>query len=304
MNSSSTEQTPPAAPPAPPEAADLADMPAEAARAIPAGPRYSGRVLMGCDSPGPGFVTIQEIEGKRHRPVWDESTEAEYIARCTRKAEALAREIINQAMQKAEAQAQTIRETEEARVAAAVAEAQHKAEAEAQARLNAEVDAHVQAMDALIAGIQTLGQEVWAARRKDFAALAKAFTRKALGLEMETRRAEILEHLLDEACARLDAHREFILKVAPEDFDLAQTLMAAVQERRPDLGQWRIAADAGLALGGVCLETPEMLADNALSNRLALLEPYLEQLSLPEDLAQARAEAAQRDNEAAGVPES
>ncbi|SNR97221.1 flagellar assembly protein FliH [Humidesulfovibrio mexicanus] len=304
MNSSSTEQTPLAAPPAPPETAGLADMPAEAARAIPAGPRYSGRVLMGCDSPGPGFVTIQEIEGKRHRPVWDEATEAEYIDRCTRKAEALAREIINQAMHKAEAQAQAIRETEEARVAAAVAEAQHKAETEAQARLDAEVDAHVQAMDALISGIQTLGQEVWAARRKDFATLAKAFARRALGLEMETRRAEILEHLMDEACARLDAHRAFTLKVAPEDFELAQTLLQSVQARRPDLGQWQLAADPGMTLGGVCLETQEMLADNDLGNRLALLEPYLEQLSLPEDLAQARAEAAQHESEAPGVPES
>lgn len=296
MNSSSQEHAP--------EAVDMARPPAEAASAMPAGPRYSGRVLMGCDSPGAGFVTIQEIEGKRHRPVWDEATEAEYIARCRRKAEALAREIINQAMHKAETQAQAIRDTEEARVAAAVQAAQEAAEAEAQARLDAEVEAHVQAMGALVSGIQALGQEVWAARRKDFAALAKAFARRALGLEMETRRAEILERLMDEACARLDAHREFTLKVAPQDFELAQTLMAALQERRPDLGQWRMAADPELALGGVCLETREMLADNAVGNRLALLEPYLEQLSLPEDLAQARAEAAQRESEADGVPQS
>ncbi|MGE4262977.1 MAG: FliH/SctL family protein [Desulfovibrio sp.] len=285
MNSSNTIDTAPQAPPpATPPASPLESSQKEA-------PRYSGRVLLGCDSPGAGFMTIQEIEGKRHRPVWDEATEAEYIGRCKLKAEALAREIINQALHKAQAEAQAIRDTASAEVAAAVAQAKAEAETEAQLRLDAEVDAHVQAMGALLAGIQTLGQEVWEARRKDFATLAKSFTKKALGVEMETRRAEILERLMDEACSRLDAHREFTLKVAPQDFELAQSLMQAIQARHPDLGQWKLATDPGLDMGGVVLETPEMLADNAIGNRVALLEPYLDQLALPEDLAQAREEA-------------
>jgi len=257
---------------------------------LPEPPLYSGRVLMGCDTPGAGFVTIQEIEGKRHRPVWDESTEVEYIDRCKQKAECLAREIIGQAMQKAQVEAQAIRDTARAEVDQAVAEARAEAEAEAQTRLDAEVAATVQTMSALLASIQALGQEVWAARRNDFAALAKNFTKKALGVEMETRRAEILARLMDEACARLDAHREFTLKVAPEDFELARALMEEIQANRPDLGQWKLATEAGLTLGGVVLETPEMLADNALGNRVALLEPFLDQLALPEDLDQARGE--------------
>jgi len=247
-------------------------------------PRYSGRVLMGCDSPGAGFITIQEIEGKRHRPVWDEATEVEYIGRCKQKAQDMAREIISEAMAKAAVEAQAIRDTARAEVDQAVAEAKAEAEAEAQARLDAEVTAHVEAMGLLLANIQTLGREVWDARRHDFAELAKRFTKKALGVEMETRRAEILERLMDEGCARLDAHREFTLKVAPQDLELAGTLMEQIQAARQDLGQWRISSDASLTLGGVMLETPEMLADNAIGNRLALLEPYLEQLSLPETM--------------------
>lgn len=281
MNSSNP-QTPQAAPQMPPQ---------------PAAPRYSGRVLMGCDTPGAGFVTIQEIEGKRHKPIWDEATEAEYIGRCRAKAEILAREIVGQAMHKAQIDAQAIRDTAQAEVDAAVAQARAEAEAEAQVRLDAEVSAHVQAMSALLAGMQTLGQEVWEARRKDFATLAKSFIRKALGVEMEARRAEVLERLMDEACARLDAHREFTLKVAPQDFELAKSLMEEIQASRPDLGQWKLATDAGLALGGVMLETPEMLADNALGNRVALLDPYLDQLSLPEDLTEARARAAEEESE-------
>jgi len=245
-------------------------------------PLYSGRVLMGCDSPGAGFMTIQEIEGKRHRPVWDEATEVEYIGRCKHKAQDMAREIISQAMAKAAIEAQAIRDLARAEVDQAVAEAKAQAEAEAQTRLDAEVAAHVEAMGLLLANIQTLGREVWDARRHDFAELAKTFTKRALSLEMDTRRAEILERLMDEGCSRLDAHREFTLKVAPQDLELARNLMEQIQASRQDLGQWKISADASLTMGGVVLETPEMLADNAIGNRLALLEPYLEQLGLPE----------------------
>lgn len=250
-------------------------------------PLYSGRVLMGCDTPGAGFVTIQEIEGKRHRPLWDERTEAEYMERCKVKAQDMAREIIAQALQRAEAEAEGIRGQARAEVERAVAQAL----AETQARLDAEFAAQAQAMSALLSGIQALGQEVWEARRRDFATLAKSFTRKVLGVEMDQRRAEILEQLMNEACSRLDAHREFTLRVAPQDFELARELMQEIQAQRPDLGQWKLASDADLTLGGVVLETHEMLADNALGNRVALLDPYLEQLGLPEDIAQAREEA-------------
>jgi len=255
-------------------------------------PRYSGRVLMGCDTPGAGFVTIQEVEGKRHRPVWDEATEGEYIARCKVKAEAMARDIIGQAMAKAAVDAQAVRDLARAEVDQAVAEAKAQAEAEAQARLDAEVTAHVQAMAALLTGIQGLGREVWAARRGDFATLAKQFTRKALSVEMDEKRERILSRLMEEACSRLDAHREFTLKVSPQDFELAKALMDEIQAGRPDLGQWKLATDPGLTLGGVILETPEMLADNAIGNRVALLDPYLDQLALPEDMAEALAPGA------------
>ena len=101
---------------------------------------------------------------------------------------------------------------------------------------------------------------------------------------MDARRAEILESLMDEALTRLDAHREFTLKVAPQDYDLAQALMEEIKASRPDLGQWRLVTDPALTAGGVVLETNDMLADNALASRLALLAPYLEQLNLPEDI--------------------
>ncbi|OIO04075.1 MAG: hypothetical protein AUJ49_03545 [Desulfovibrionaceae bacterium CG1_02_65_16] len=241
---------------------------------------------MGCDTPGPGFVTIQEIEGKRHRPVWDEATEIEYMGRCKLKAEELARQIIGQAMAKGQADAQAVRDQARAEVDQAVAEARAQAEAEAQQRLDAEVSTHIEAMSGLLTKLQALGAEVWAARRHDFAMLAKAFTRKALAVEMDTRRAEILERLMDEACARMESSREFTLKVAPQDFELAGALMEQIKASRPDLGQWRLSAEPALTQGGVRLETPEMLADNALASRLALLEPYLDQLALPAEPAE------------------
>lgn len=265
--------------------------------AMPEAKRLTGRVFMGCDTPGPDVLTIQEIEGKRHRPVWDEATEAEYIARCRDKAQTIARDIIAQAMAKAEADAQAIREAARQEMAALTEQARQQAYDETTAKYSEEFQAQFDAMVAtlgpLLERIQGLGQEVWQARRGDFVTLAKAFTRKALGVQMESRRAEILQSLMDEAVGKLDAARDFVLKVAPQDLEMAQELMTATQAGRPELGQWRLVADPGLALGGVTLETSDLLCDNGVETRLELIAPILEQLDLPEDRLSAAQGASQ-----------
>jgi flagellar assembly protein FliH len=253
--------------------------------------RYSGRVLMGCDTPGAGFVTIQEIEGKRHRPVWDEATEAEYIERCKAKAETLARDIVTQALARAHAEAQAIRDGARAEVDQAVASAEAQALAEAQARLDADFQAQSKTMRGLVRAIKGLGMEVWDARRRDFATLARRFAERVLAVEVDARRAEVLETLMNEACEKLESHREFTIKVAPQDFDTARAMLDEIVAARPDLGSFKLAVDQGLQMGGVVLETPEMLADNAVESRLDILKPYLDQLGLPEDIDEARAPA-------------
>ena len=249
--------------------------------------RYTGRVFMGCDTPGPDVLTIQEIEGKRHKPVWDELTEQEYIVRCRDKAQTMARDILTQAMAKAEVDAETIREAGRVEVAKAVEEARLQAYEEATAEYKAQYDAMAQTLDTLLHGIQGLGQEVWQSRRRDFVTLAKGFTEKALHVEMDHRRADILGSLMDEAVSRLDSHREYMLRVAPQDFELASDLMEEIKAKRPDLGQWRITTDEALREGGVVLETADLLCDNGVGSRLALIAPVLEQLDLPEDMAAA-----------------
>lgn len=253
--------------------------------------RFSGRVLLGCDTPGAGFISIQEAEGKRKPPAWDELTEAEYMERSRKKAEAMAKDILQKALAKAQAEAQAIREQARAEVDQAVAEARDQALAETQARLDVEYQAQVAAMARTLAGLTDLGRDVWAVRRRDFASLTKGFVKKALLVELSEQRKTVLERLMDEACQRLEAHRDFTLRVAPEDFEIARELMEGVRQSRPDLGAWKITQDDGLAMGGVILETSEMLADNSVGNRVALLDPYLEQLGLPEDPAEAMAGA-------------
>ncbi len=265
--------------------------------ALPGAKRMTGRVFMGCDTPGPDVLTIQEIEGKRHRPVWDEATEIEYIARCREKAQTIARDIIAQAMAKAEEDAEAIRAAARQEMAAITEQARQQAYDETTAKFSAEFQAQFDVMVAtlgpLLERIQGLGQEVWQARRADFVTLAKVFTNKALGVQMETRRAEVLQSLMDEAVAKLDAARDFVLKVAPQDLEMAQELMTAAKAARPDLGQWRLVADPGLALGGVTLETSDLLCDNGVESRLELIAPVLEQLDLPEDRVAAAQSASQ-----------
>ena len=147
---------------------------------------YTGRVIMGCDTPGPDYITIQEMEGKRHRPLWDEPTEVEYIERCRAKAEDMARAIIGQALEKANLDAEAIRAEGRKEVEAAVASARQEAQDEAQARLDAEFAAHAEAMGDLVQAISGLGLEVWQSRRRDFNRAGRLFDRTILEMGRAT----------------------------------------------------------------------------------------------------------------------
>jgi flagellar assembly protein FliH len=50
-------------------------------------------------------------------------------------------------------------------------------------------------------------------------------------------------------------------------------------------------------MGGVILETPEMLVDNAIGNRMPLLDPYLEQLGLPTEPSESISEGMAKASE-------
>jgi hypothetical protein len=141
-------------------------------------------------------------------------------------------------------------------------------------------------------------QEVWAARRKDFAPWPRPSPARRWPGDGNPR-AEILEHLWTRPAPARRAPR-FILKVARRISNWRKPMPQCRTAAGP--GAVALAADPVWPLAA-CAWKPrkcwrQRLATGCPAGALSGTA------SLPEDLAQARAEAAQHESEAPGVPES
>lgn len=234
--------------------------------------RFSGRVVLSVESPGPDEMTIQELEGKKN-PVWDETTDREFLDRVREKAQAMAKDILTKAMKEAEAIQARAREQGLDQGLAQAAEQTEK-------RMN-ELGA---SLAAVMESLKSQGGTVWKARQQDIIALIRMAVDKALRVEMSERRREILEGLLNEALERIESRRRFTVKVAPADQEAVEELLRAAQKENHGVSQWEVKADPGLEPGGVVLETSDGKVDNSLASRLSEVEPILDQLTLnPEE---------------------
>lgn len=228
--------------------------------------KITGRVFMGVDSPGPAMSTIQEIEGKR-KPVWDDETTNELIERVKKKAQAMAREIIEQA----QAEADMLREK-------AHGEGFEQGLAEARAQVEQEQTALAEAVGQALGAVASQARIVWAAQRSDFLALIRLAVEKTMAVEMATRRSEILEQLLDESLEAIDSLRGLTIRAKPEEAELVQAILAHVGDRFPELRGYRVKPDESLTLGGLIIESSEGMVDNSIVTRFAEVAKIFERL--------------------------
>ena len=228
----------------------------------------SGRVIMGVGSPGPDETTIQQLEGKKDLS-WNTATSEEYIGRVRAKAQAMARDIISQAMAEAE------RLKEQARQ-----EGLEQGLAEGQQQVDEFVAQLGQTATGVFDSVQRQGLNVWESRRGDFVTLIKLVVERTLACEMDQRRAEILESLLDESLERIELGRTLTVRVAPQDHELAETLLQSAQAANPGLARWKIRPDASVDPGGVILETDEGRVDNTLAARWTGVDDVLQRLTV------------------------
>lgn len=230
---------------------------------------YTGRVIMGLDSNNNAQeMTLQEMEGKK-KPTWDKDTDQEYFARVKVKAQDMAKTIITKAM----AEAEQLK-----------ANAKTEGYAEGQAKAASENEQHMigfsRQLGQTLTGIQEQTQSIVAAQSADVLSLALMVIEKALGVEMEERKQEILASLLDDALARLDSQTMLTVKVAPADQQLIAELLKQAQENYPDLVKWRIKADPAIDNGGVLLEAEDAMIDNTITSRWEGVEEILGQLAV------------------------
>jgi flagellar assembly protein FliH len=231
------------------------------------GKALTGRVLLGMDTPGPDEMTLQEMEGKR-KLVWDEAMDLEFMDRVRQRAKTKAKEIIQQAME----EARRIRSS-----------AHDTGMNEGLAAGEQELEQHLQSISEglgyVIRTIQEQADVVWAARRADFLRLIRMAVEKTLGIEMAERRQEMLGTLLDEAVARIESERLFVIKTAPGDNEIIENLLARAQAAHPKLQKWSVKADPAIT-AGVVIETADARAQNTVDDRWAAVSALLDQLSM------------------------
>lgn len=230
--------------------------------------RNSGRVIVGGPH-GPSETTLGEIQGQRDLTKWTSKTDEEYMRRVRDRATDAAKQIISQAM----AQAAELREQGKA-------EGLQDATNQAQDYLDALAAQHAQTLAVAMAAVEQGGRQLWDENRQDIVTLVRLVVRKAINLEMDARREEILGSVMDQALDAIDSYRELCLKVNPQDEELVGQLMERAKALHPGLDRWCVRPDEKIQPGGMILESAQGMVDNSMEARWRAVEQVLEQLGL------------------------
>lgn len=233
------------------------------------------RIIMGTNVTDLEDILRSTRQANEHNP-WTPETEEEYWNRVRAKAQAGAKEILSTAMTKAQADAEQIRTQ-------AHEEGLDAGLREAQAHLDHALNEISDKMAAVMAAIQTVGPKVTAQYKRDLVIMTRLCVEKILKIEVSTRREESMTRLLDQALEQLEAKRDYVIKVCPDDEEMMNDIMQRAQARHPNLLSWRVRAVPGLHPGGVVVESEEGMADNSMETRRAAVMAILDQLSLDEE---------------------
>ncbi|MFW5734483.1 MAG: type III secretion system stator protein SctL [Oceanidesulfovibrio sp.] len=248
----------------------------------------AGKVIMG--------GVVRNLAGAPEKPeqnkrsIWDEAAEAEYLARVKARAADKAREVLLAAREEA---------TEIRRQAAD--EGYEEGVRQAQDEL---MQAHQQMAESLASSLTAVSEgsiAIWRSYREELVLLVQLAVEKILGITLNASRREVMEALLDEAAAKLEASQGLVLRVHPDDRETLETILEAFGDRYHTLNNWRVEGDASMEPGGLKLESSLGVVDNSLQSRRQVVQDVLNSLELPETDAerQARDETEARAAEAA-----
>ncbi|KAF0235193.1 MAG: flagellar assembly protein [Desulfovibrionaceae bacterium] len=226
----------------------------------------NARVVMGIGMAGPQEMTVNQIEGTKVQ-VLDQQTELDFWARVRAKAQAKAREILNQAM----AEGELIKEQ-------ARQEGLAQGMADAHQSCQTEIAGLGSSLAGMLSGLEAERRVLWTRHRQEFAALLKLSVEKTLHTELSERRQEILGNLMDQAIELLDTRSGFTVLVHPGDEQSASLLLEEAKRAHPALGAWRIKSDPSMAPGGVRLESEAGVVDNTLDTRFEQISDLLERV--------------------------
>lgn len=227
----------------------------------------SGRIIIGPNNVGMAELSLSSAR----QAAMDLEAEQEYLDRVRAKAQELARDILAQAMTEGEQMRAKAREQ-------GLQEGRQEAAAEAK-NLTRQKAAECKV---LLESLHQAGQSLWQTHREDLVLLVQVMVEKILAVELDARRRESLERLLDQAMDMMDVKRRVVITVHPQDQELMKELLQQVKAEGAGLEGCKVKTDEGLQRGGLILECDHGMVDNTIASRQASLQEIVDQLTLEE----------------------
>lgn len=222
------------------------------------------RIIMGTDT------TLGEQELSRTRKkFWTAEREEDFLQQVSLKAQAKAREIIQDAMQEAE----TIR-------GQAHKQGLDQAQKDIKKQIQQTKDSLKKQFQQVTESLEKEKHKIFEDYSQDLMLLNKCAIEKILNLELNENRELSLRNLLEEGLESIDTLKGLTLKIHPQDAELLEDLLKQAQTQFPALERWRIKKDKTIDPGGLFLETQNGMVDNSLSTRRSEIMAILENLSL------------------------
>lgn len=230
--------------------------------------KSTGRVIMGMTG-GKGEMTVGELQGQNDPTRWRPKDDEDYMERVRERATAAAKEIIAKAMD----EAAQIREQ-------AKQEGYQEGMAEAQQQAEAAVQQYASTMAGAMAAVDSGARQIFDGHRTDMVELVRMAVQKTVGVEVEEKRTEVLEALLDQALDTIDSLTRLTIRTNPDEKEIVDSLMEMAKENHPHLERWSVRPDPNLQPGSMIVESDEGMVDNSVAARWASVEPVFDQLRL------------------------
>lgn len=202
-------------------------------------------------------------------PRWKPEDEDTFLARVIEKATCAAREIIAKAMDEAAEIKQKARQ-----------EGYEDGMKDARVEIDKKIQTISESCGAKLQSINSERSKIFEERRQEIVALVKTAVEKTLHLVMDQEREKSLENLLAQALELIDTHNKLVIKVHPDDKDLAGELLNRAQARYPNLSNWTVKTDKSMQAGGVVVESEQGMVDNSGAARYQVIKDILDELTV------------------------
>ncbi len=230
--------------------------------------RPGGKIVIGPRSVGLSELTL----GGGSQAAWSMEAEEEYLVRVRTKAQAMAKDILTQAME----EAKQIK-------AQAMEEGFREGQAQGEAQLNQVLEQAAGQCAVVIRSIEEKGRAVWETHRSDLVTLLHVMVEKVIAVELDAHRRESLANLLAQAVDMIDAKRKVVISVNPQDHGLLEDLLTLKKSDDDGLSAWKVKDDPRIEPGGLILECDHGMVDNTIASRQAGLREIVDQLTLEEN---------------------